>query len=271
FPNLGYTVEKDLGLGEIVLLTPEGIEQKKPPGDHMQICSFLWIYYGYPASSYEGINVEATRYRCGAALAENDDVKVDCVAGIPDSGTAHALGYATKAQITYCRPFVKYTPTWPRSFMPQQQNVRDLVAKMKLIPIKELTEGKRLLFCEDSIVRGTQLKDTLQRMYDYGALEIHMRPACPPLSYGCKFLNFSRSRSELDLAARKAISELEDEKKANIEEYADESSDKYAAMVTKIEQRMGLTTLRYQKLSNMIRAIGMPREKLCTFCWTGEG
>ncbi|MEE9503641.1 MAG: amidophosphoribosyltransferase, partial [Thermodesulfobacteriota bacterium] len=156
-------------------------------------------------------------------------------------------------------------------FMPQQQNVRDLVAKMKLIPIKELTEGKRLLFCEDSIVRGTQLKDTLQRMYDYGALEIHMRPACPPLSYGCKFLNFSRSRSELDLAARKAISELEDEKKANIEEYADESSDKYAAMVTKIEQRMGLTTLRYQKLRNMIRAIGMPKEKLCTFCWTGKG
>jgi amidophosphoribosyltransferase len=155
--------------------------------------------------------------------------------------------------------------------MPQQQNVRDLVAKMKLIPIKELTEGKRLLFCEDSIVRGTQLKDTLQRMYDYGALEIHMRPACPPLSYGCKFLNFSRSRSELDLAARKAISELEDEKEANIEEYADESSDKYAAMVTKIEQRMGLTTLRYQKLSNMIRAIGMPEEKLCTFCWTGKG
>jgi amidophosphoribosyltransferase len=155
--------------------------------------------------------------------------------------------------------------------MPQQQNVRDLVAKMKLIPIKELTEGKRLLFCEDSIVRGTQLKDTLQRMYDYGALEIHMRPACPPLSYGCKFLNFSRSRSELDLAARKAISELEDEKKANIEEYADESSDKYAAMVTKIEQRMGLTTLRYQKLRNMIRAIGMPKEKLCTFCWTGKG
>jgi amidophosphoribosyltransferase len=211
FPNLGYTLEKELGPGETVLLTAEAIEQKTPPGSKMQICSFLWIYYGYPASSYEGINVEATRYRCGAALAENDDVEVDCVAGIPDSGTAHALGYAAKAHITYCRPFVKYTPTWPRSFMPQQQNVRDLVAKMKLIPIKELTEGKRLLFCEDSIVRGTQLKNTLQRMYDYGALEIHMRPACPPLAYGCKFLNFSRSRSELDLAARKAISKLEGE------------------------------------------------------------
>jgi amidophosphoribosyltransferase len=269
-PNLGYTVEKGLGPGETVLLTPEGIEQKNPPGSGMQICSFLWIYYGYPASSYEGINVEATRYRCGAALAENDDVEVDYVSGIPDSGVAHALGYAAKANVTYCRPFVKYTPTWPRSFMPQQQKVRDLVAKMKLIPIRELTEGKRILFCEDSIVRGTQLKDTLQRIYDYGASEIHVRPACPPLAYGCKFLNFSRSRSELDLAARKAISELEGQKEANIEEYSNESSDKYTAMVARIGQKMGVTTLRYQKLDNMIRASGMPKEKLCTFCWTGK-
>ena len=271
FPNLGYTTEKELGPGETVLLTQEGIEQKNPPGSKMQICSFLWIYYGYPASSYEGINVEATRYRCGAALAEADNVEVDYVSGIPDSGTAHALGYAAKAKIKYCRPFVKYTPTWPRSFMPQQQKTRDLVAKMKLVPIRELTEGRRLLFCEDSIVRGTQLKDTLQRMYDYGAREIHMRPACPPLTYGCKFLNFSRSRSELDLAARKAISELEGQKEANIEEYVDELSDKHNAMVTKIGQKMGLTTLRYQKLNDMIRAIGMPKEKLCTFCWTGKG
>ncbi|OEU44560.1 MAG: amidophosphoribosyltransferase [Desulfobacterales bacterium S7086C20] len=271
FPNLGYTAEKDLGPGETVLLTPEGIEQKNPPGSQMQICSFLWIYYGYPASSYEGINVEAARYRCGAALAEDDNVEVDYVSGIPDSGVAHALGYAAKANIKYCRPFVKYTPTWPRSFMPQQQKTRDLVAKMKLIPIRELTEGRRLLFCEDSIVRGTQLKDTLQRIYDYGACEIHMRPACPPLAYGCKFLNFSRSRSELDLAARKAISELEGQKEANIEEYVDESSDKYNAMVTRIGKKMGLTTLRYQKLDNMIRAIRMPKEKLCTFCWTGKG
>ncbi|MCP4624204.1 MAG: amidophosphoribosyltransferase, partial [bacterium] len=191
-PNLGYSVVKDLGPGEIVLLTAEGIEQKKEPGDRMQICTFLWIYYGYPASSYEGINVEASRYRCGAALAENDSIELDCVAGIPDSGTAHALGYAAKAKCRYCRPFVKYTPTWPRSFMPQQQNIRDLVAKMKLIPIKELTEGQRILFCDDSVVRGTQLKDTLQRIYDYGAREVHMRPACPPLVFGCKFLNFSR-------------------------------------------------------------------------------
>lgn len=271
FPNLGYMVAKDLGPAETVLLTPEGMEQRNPPGSHMQICSFLWIYYGYPASSYEGINVEATRYRCGAALAEADNVDIDFVSGIPDSGIAHALGYAAKSHITYCRPFVKYTPTWPRSFMPQQQNVRDLVAKMKLIPIRGLTENKRILFCEDSIVRGTQLKDTLQRLYDYGAREIHMRPACPPLAYGCKFLNFSRSRSELDLAARKAISELEGQKEGPIEDYTDESSDKYHAMVKRIGQTMGLTTLRYQKLNDMVRAIGMPKEKLCTFCWTGKG
>jgi len=270
-PNLGYTVIKDLGPGETVLLTPEGVEEKTPPGDKMQICSFLWVYYGYPASSYEGINVEATRYRCGAALARNDDVEVDCVAGIPDSGTAHALGYAEEADITYCRPFVKYTPTWPRSFMPQQQNIRDLVAKMKLIPIRELIEGRRLLFCEDSIVRGTQLKDTLQRIYNYGAREIHMRPACPPLVYGCKFLNFSRSRSELDLAARKAIKELEGQKEADLEEYTNDSSEKYTAMVNRIGQKLGLTTLRYQKLDDMIAAIGLPKEKVCTFCWTGRG
>jgi amidophosphoribosyltransferase len=268
FPNLGYQVERNLGPGETVLLTPEGIEQKIPPGDEMQICSFLWIYYGYPASSYEGINVEAARYRCGAALANNDDVEVDYVAGVPDSGTAHAIGYATRANIRYRRPFVKYTPTWPRSFMPQAQKVRDLVAKMKLIPIREMTEGQRLLFCEDSIVRGTQLKDTIQRMYDYGAREVHMRPACPPLVFGCKFLNFSRSKSELDLAGRKAISELEG-KDATLDEYIDESSDKYHAMVSRIGQRMGLTTLKYQKLEHMVKAIGMPRDKVCTYCWNG--
>jgi amidophosphoribosyltransferase len=268
-PNLEYQVEKILGPGEIVLLTPEGIEQKAPPGDEMQICSFLWIYYGYPASSYEGVNVEAVRYRCGAALAENDDVEVDYVAGIPDSGTAHALGYATKANIRFRRPFVKYTPTWPRSFMPQNQDVRDLVAKMKLIPIREMTEGQRLLFCEDSIVRGTQLRDTIQRMYDYGAKEVHMRPACPPLVFGCKFLNFSRSKSEFDLAGRMAISELEGEKEVKLDEYVNESSDKYQAMVDRIGQRMGLSSLKYQKLDNMVKAIGLPREKLCTYCWNG--
>ena len=269
-PNLGYVHEKDLGPGEIVLITPEGIEQKSPPGEKMHICSFLWIYYGYPASSYEGINVESSRYRCGAALAENDDVEVDKVAGIPDSGTAHALGYASKAKIRYSRPFVKYTPTWPRSFMPQQQNMRELVAKMKLIPIRELTEGKRLLFCDDSIVRGTQLGDILGRLYEYGAREIHMRPACPPLVYGCRFLNFSRSRSELDLAARKAIYELEGDSLVNLEEYSDCTTDKYNAMVEKIRERIGMDTLKYQRIDDMVKAIGLPREKLCTYCWSGK-
>jgi amidophosphoribosyltransferase len=269
FPNLDYEVDRYLGPGEIVLVTSGGIEQKQAPGDKMQICSFLWIYYGYPASSYEGINVEAARYRCGAALAENDDVEVDYVAGIPDSGIAHGVGYAAKANIQYRRPFVKYTPTWPRSFMPQDQTVRDLVARMKLIPIKELTVGQRLLFCEDSIVRGTQLKDTIARMYEYGAKEVHMRPACPPLIYSCKFLNFSRSRSELDLAARMAIKEIEGDSSKNLEAYTDESSDKYQAMVDKIGQRMGLTSLKYQRLEDMTRAIGFSREKLCTYCWNG--
>ncbi|MFH1756069.1 MAG: amidophosphoribosyltransferase [Candidatus Latescibacterota bacterium] len=269
FPNLEYQVEKYLGPGEVIKLTADGIEQKIPPGDKMQICSFLWIYYGYPASSYEGINVEATRYRCGAALAERDDVQVDYVAGIPDSGIAHALGYAAKANIHYRRPFVKYTPTWPRSFMPQDQSVRDLVAKMKLVPIRELTEGQRLLFCEDSIVRGTQLRDAIQRMYDYGAREIHMRPACPPLVFGCKFLNFSRSRSELDLAGRKAIADLEGDKEINVTEYTDHTSDKYNAMVANIGRKMLLTSLKYQRLDDMVKAIGMPMEKLCTYCWTG--
>ena len=269
FPNLDYEVDSYLGPGEIVLMTPDGVEQKQAPGEKMQICAFLWIYYGYPASSYEGINVEASRYRCGAALAEADDVEVDYVAGIPDSGSAHAVGYAAKANIQYRRPFVKYTPTWPRSFMPQDQAVRDLVAKMKLIPIKELTEGQRLLFCEDSIVRGTQLKDTVARMYEYGAREVHMRPACPPLVFSCKFLNFSRSKSELDLAGRRAIKEIEGDGSKNLEAYTDESSDKYQAMVDKIGQRMGLTTLKYQRMNDMVRAIGFPREKLCTYCWNG--
>jgi amidophosphoribosyltransferase len=269
FPNLNCSVERYLGPGEQVFLTPEGVEQKRPPGLEMQICSFLWIYYGYPASSYEGINVEATRYRCGAALASREVAEVDYVAGIPDSGTAHALGYAEKSGVRYCRPFVKYTPTWPRSFMPQDQAVRDLVARMKLIPIRELTEGRRLLFCEDSIVRGTQLRDTIQRMYEYGAKEVHMRPACPPLLHACKYLNFSTSRSELDLAGRKAFNELENGDDSNLSEYADQSSDKYQAMVDRIGQKMGLTTLRYQRLDDMIKAIGLPEEKLCTYCWDG--
>ena len=235
----------------------------------MQICSFLWVYYGYPASCYEGINVEVVRNRCGTALARADNCQVDLVAGIPDSGTGHAIGYANGSGVPYGRPFVKYTPTWPRSFMPQEQRVRDLVARMKLIPIRELIQGKRVLFCEDSIVRGTQLRDTIRRLFDCGAREVHMRPACPPLVYGCKFLNFSRSKSELDLAARKAIKELEGEDDQHLDDYADPASQRHAAMVERIRQHLGLTSLKYQKLGDLVTAIGLPKCRLCTYCWDG--
>jgi len=267
-PNLDYEVEHYLGPGEIVQITADGAETLIPPGEEMQICTFLWVYYGYPASDYEGINVEVARNRCGAALAAADDCQIDMVAGIPDSGTGHAIGYANAAGVPYGRPFVKYTPTWPRSFMPQDQRVRDLVARMKLIPIRELIAGRRLLFCEDSIVRGTQLKDTIQRLYGYGAKEIHMRPACPPLIHGCKFLNFSRSKSVMDLAGRRAIKELGDDEE-HLDRYADAASDRYAAMVERIRQRLGLTSLKYQKLDDLVSAIGLPKEKLCTYCWDG--
>lgn len=267
FPNLSYEIDRYLGPGEIVLMTPEGIEQKKPASDRMQICSFLWVYYGYPASHYENINTEDVRNRCGAALAKNDDVEVDIVAGIPDSGTGHAIGYANAAGVPYRRPFVKYTPTWPRSFMPQDQRIRDLVARMKLIPIPELIKDKRLLFCEDSIVRGTQLQDTIARLKQAGAAETHMRPACPPLVFGCKFLNFSRSRSVLDLAGRLAIKQLEGDADKNLAEYADSCSEKHCAMVEKIRERLNLTSLKYQKLEDLVAAIGLPKEKLCTYCW----
>jgi len=269
FPNLGYRVEKELGPAEIVFMTEEGAEQKRPPGNRMQICAFLWVYYGYPASSYEGVNVEVARNRCGAALARRDKVKVDMAAGIPDSGTGHAIGYANEARVPYGRPFIKYTPTWPRSFMPQDQSVRDLVAKMKLIPIEDMVKGRRLLFCEDSIVRGTQLKDTVQRLYDCGAKEVHMRPACPPLVFGCRFLNFSRSKSELDLAGRKAIQEMQPECKGCQADYVDPDSENFKRMVEVIRKRLNLTTLQYQRLDDLVAAIGLPKEKLCTYCWDG--
>ena len=269
FPNLNYEVERYLGPGEIVWMTEQGVEQKKPPGKRMQICSFLWVYYGYPASAYEGVNVEVVRNRCGAALARRDNVKVDLVAGIPDSGTGHAIGYANESGLPYGRPFIKYTPTWPRSFMPQDQAVRDLVARMKLIPIRELIEGRRVLFCEDSIVRGTQLKDTIQRLYEAGAREVHMRPACPPLIFACKFLNFSRSRSELDLAGRRAIQELDPGCKGCQADYVDPDSEKFKGMVEAVRKRLNLTTLRYQRLDDLVAAIGLPKSKLCTYCWDG--
>jgi amidophosphoribosyltransferase len=269
FPNLGYETIKYLGPGEVIYINEQGLKQLIPPGERLQVCAFLWVYYGYPASNYEGINVEAVRYKCGSFLAKEDDVVIDLVAGIPDSGTGHALGYANESKLPFLRPFVKYTPTWPRSFMPQEQSIRDLVAKMKLIPIKEHIEGKRLLFCEDSIVRGTQLRKTIKRLFQLGAKEVHMRPACPPLVYGCKFLNFSQSRSELDLAGRRAIKELIGENVKDPSEFIDPESEKYKAMVDIIRQKLKLTSLQYQKLENLIKAIGLPKEKLCTYCWDG--
>ena len=269
FPNLGYKIDKYLGPGEIVLLTAEGCEQRKKPQDKMQVCAFLWVYYGYPASSYENINVETVRYPCGQALAQNDTAEIDFVAGIPDSGIGHAIGYANARGIPYKRPFVKYTPTWPRSFMPQNQEMRDLVARMKLIPVADLIKGHKVLFCEDSIVRGTQLKDNVQILYDCGAAEVHMRPACPTLIYPCDFLNFSTSRSTLDLAGRSAIEELEGPNCDALQEYAAADSEKNKAMIEIIRKRLKLTTLKYQRLEDLIAAIGLPKEKVCTHCWDG--
>ncbi len=269
FPNLGFAVEKYLGPAEIVFVAVEGFETRKPPGDKMQVCGFLWVYYGYPASSYEGINVEWVRNRCGAFLARRNPIDIDFVAGLPDSGIGHGLGYAAEAGVPFRRPFVKYSPTWARSFMPQNQAVRDLVARMKLIPIRELIEGKRFLFCEDSIVRGTQLKETIRRLFEAGALEVHMRPACPPLVYACKFLNFSTSKSEWDLAARRAIRELEGETVADLSAYTHPQTPAYQAMEERIRRRLNLTTLKYQLLEDLVEAIGLPKGKICTYCWDG--
>ena len=273
FANLEFDTERDLGPGEIVFVSPDGIEQRRPSFDQMQVCAFLWVYYGYPASSYEGINVESVRYRCGCALAENDSVLPDYVAGIPDSGIGHALGYAHCKQIPYMRPYVKYTPTWPRSFMPQNQKIRDLVANMKLIPVRSLIEGKRILFCDDSIVRGTQLKDNVELLFNGGVKEVHMRIACPTLIHACEFLNFSTSRSTLDLAGRRAIAELEGVEElepAILTEYATAGTERNQAMVEQIRSRLHLTSLAYQKMEDLVAAIGIPKKNLCTHCWDGS-
>jgi amidophosphoribosyltransferase len=276
FPNLEYDLKHELGPGEIVKITPDQVLQKKTPSDKMQICSFLWVYYGYPSSSYEGVNTEDVRYRNGKYIAETDleigDSEVDLVCGIPDSGVGHALGYANAARIPYRRAFVKYTPTWPRSFMPQNQKKRNLVARMKLIPVQELIKDKSLLFCDDSIVRGTQLQDTVIRLLERGAKEVHMRSACPPLVFGCKFLNFSRSRSALDLVARRAIEEIEGGSVSDkvLKEYTVTDSPKYNKMLELIQKKLKLGTLKYQKLEKLVEAIGLPKEKLCTYCWDGE-
>lgn len=270
FSNLGFETENFLGPGEIVFLTADGSEQRRKPNDKMQVCAFLWVYYGYPSSDYENINVEECRYRCGAALAKNDDILVDFVSGIPDSGIAHAIGYSIEKQIPFKRAYVKYTPTWPRSFMPQNQDMRDLVAKMKLIPIKALITGKRIVFCDDSIVRGTQLKDTVRILYEYGVKEVHIRPACPTLIHPCRFLNFSRSRSTLDLAGRKAIKEIDGAETGYLDEYGTPGTDRYYEMIEKIRQKIGVTTLKYQKLDDLVEAIGLPKERICTHCWDGS-
>lgn len=271
FANLNITEEKYIGAGEIIRITADGYEQLRKPNKKMQVCSFLWVYYGYPPSFYEDINVDLTRYKCGAALAKDDaDVEVDFVAGIPDSGVGHAMGYSNERKIPLMRPYAKYTPTWPRSFMPQNQKMRDLVAKMKLIPNKALIKGKRGVFLDDSIVRGTQLKDNTKDLHEAGIEEVHMRIACPPLTHPCEFLNFSRSRSTAELAARKAIIKLEGTEDVDLSKYSDSSTEEYKNMVEEIRKELGLTSLKFQKLEDLVEAIGMPKEKLCTHCWDGS-
>lgn len=270
--NLGYTDYKELGPREIVYVTPESVETVSPACEKMRICSFLWVYYGYPTSSYEGVGVEEMRYNCGKLLAQRDDhsIDVDIVAGVPDSGIAHAIGYANESGIPYARPFIKYTPTWPRSFMPTTQSQRNLIARMKLIPVHSLIEDRSLLLIDDSIVRGTQLRETTEFLYQSGAKEVHVRPACPPLLYGCKYLNFSRSKSDLDLITRRIIREWEGDNDVNVlGEYADPNSDRYAAMLEEIRKRQNFTSLRYHRLDDLIKSIGIDACQVCTYCFNG--
>ncbi len=270
--NLGYEFAHELGPGEIVHFTSEGYEVLNPPGEEMRICTFLWVYYGYPTSSYEGVNVEDMRYKCGCMLARRDSSTADIVAGVPDSGIAHAIGYSNESGIRYARPFIKYTPTWPRSFMPTRQSQRELIAHMKLIPVRELIKGNSMILIDDSIVRGTQLSQTVQYLYDNGAEEVHVRPACPPLMYGCKYINFSRSRSEYDYITRRVIRdrEGEDVKPEVLADYADPDSRNYCEMVEDIRKRLDFTTLAYQRLDDLIQATGVDPCKLCTYCWNGK-
>ncbi len=270
FANLGYRYEYELGPGEIVFLTPDGYEIISPARKPMKICSFLWVYYGYSSSTYEGVNVEVMRYKNGASMARNDHVEVDMVAGVPDSGVGHAIGYSNESKVPFGRPFIKYTPTWSRSFMPQDQSIRNLVARMKLMPIPELVANKRLLFCDDSIVRGTQMRETVDLLYACDAREVHIRSACPPIVFGCKYLNFSASRSLNDLAARQAIAELEGKEPENLDAYCDPSTDQYNAMVDCICKRLNFSSLKYQNIHDMIEAIGLGAERVCTYCWNGR-
>ena len=273
FLNLGYTTYKELGPGEIDFLTADSVEVVIEPGEEMKICTFLWTYFGYPTSTYEGTNVEEMRCKCGAMLAARDGkVDADCVAGVPDSGTPHAIGYSNRSGIPFARPFIKYTPTWPRSFMPQKQKQRDLIARMKLIPVDALIRDKSLLLIDDSIVRGTQLRETTEFLYNSGAKDVHIRVSCPPIMYGCKYLNFSRSTSEMDLISRRVINELEggDCSPERLELYTDPDTPEYANMVEKIREQLKFTSLGYHRLDDMIESTGLPACKLCTYCWNGK-
>ena len=276
YQKLGYQTCYELGPQEIVKITAEGVESLSPAGENMRICAFLWTYYGYPNSTYEGVNVEVMRYRNGEIMARDEVAqgrlpKVDFVAGVPDSGLPHAIGFANRSGKPFARPFVKYTPTWPRSFMPANQDVRNQVAKMKQIPVPELIEGKKLLFVDDSIVRGTQLRETVDFLYESGAAEVHMRSACPPIMYGCKYLNFSRSNSDMELLARRTVQELEgDEGQEHLEEYADASTERGQCLLSTICKEMGFDSLGYQSLDGLLEAIGIDRDKICTYCWTGK-
>ena len=275
--NLGYKDYKELGPGEIDIMTPDGVRMLAKPGEEMRICTFLWVYYGYPSSTYEGVNVEEMRYNCGKHLAKRDmesgrDAGVDIVAAIPDSGTAHAVGYANESGIPFSRPFVKYTPTWPRSFMPTIQSKRDLIARMKLLPVHELIDGHSILLIDDSIVRGTQLRETTEFLYKSGAKAVHVRPACPPIMFDCKYINFSRSNSEMELIARRVIAkeEGEDVSRDVLEDYCNPDSDRYHKMLDKICEQMGFTSLAYNRLDDMMDAVGIDKDKLCTYCWDGR-
>ena len=272
YKNLGYDTLKELGPGEIGVITPDKYQMLVAPGKDMKICTFLWIYYGYPSSSYEGISVEKMRYNCGEKMAGRDNVKPDVVAGVPDSGLAHAIGYANKSGVPFSRPFIKYTPTWPRSFMPTMQSQRNLIAKMKLIAVEDLIKDKKLLLIDDSIVRGTQLRETTEFLYKSGAKEVHIRPACPPLLYGCRYLNFSRSSSEMDLITRRVIDRLEDGNVTEeiLEKYADPDSQEYETMVEEIRKELNFTSLRFNRLDDMLDAVGIDKCKLCTYCWDGK-
>lgn len=272
YKNLGYKDYKELGPGEVVVLTDKNCITLVNPGTDMKICTFLWVYYGYPASSYEGISVEKMRYNCGQKMAQRDNVQPDIVAGVPDSGIAHAIGYANESGIPYSRPFIKYTPTWPRSFMPTIQSKRNLIAKMKLLAVDDLIRDKSLLLIDDSIVRGTQLRETTEFLYESGAKEVHIRPACPPLMYGCKYLNFSRSSSEMDLITRRVIARLENGNITDeiIQEYANPDSEKYEQMVEEIRKELHFTSLRFNRLDDMLDAVGIDKCKLCTYCWNGK-